>query len=167
AGSDAMAAKTTAVLNDAKTHYLLNGTKIYITNAQFSDTFIVYAKVDGEKFTAFVVEKDFLGLSLGPEEKKMGIKGSSTRSVTFEDCEVPVDSGIWEIGKGQIVAFTLLNLGRFNLGSACTGGAKYAFKKSNGHVRQRKQFQQVLADFGATKEKIAKMAARLYAAESI
>ncbi|HLR55119.1 MAG TPA: acyl-CoA dehydrogenase family protein [Pseudogracilibacillus sp.] len=167
AGSDAMAAKTTAVLNDAKTHYLLNGTKIYITNAQFSDTFIVYAKVDGEKFTAFVVEKDFPGLSLGPEEKKMGIKGSSTRSVIFEDCEVPVDNVIGEIGKGHIVAFTVLNLGRFNLGSACTGGAKYAFKQTIGHVRQRKQFQQVLADFGATKEKIAKMAARLYAAESI
>src|SRR5699024_6450184 len=111
AGSDAMAAKTTAVLNDAKTHYLLNSTKNYITNAQFSDTFIVYAKVDGEKFTAFVVEKDFPGLSLGPEEKKMGIKGSSTRSVIFEDCEVPVDNVIGEIGKGHIVAFTVLNLG--------------------------------------------------------
>ncbi|MBP2258671.1 acyl-CoA dehydrogenase family protein [Virgibacillus alimentarius] len=167
AGSDAMAARTTAVLNGAKTHYLLNGTKIYITNAQFSDTFIVYAKVDGEHFTAFVVEKDFPGLSLGPEEKKMGIRGSSTRSVIFEDCEVPVDNVIGEIGKGHIVAFTVLNLGRFNLGSACTGGAKYAFKQTIRHVRERKQFHQTLADFGATKEKIAKMAARLYAAESI
>jgi len=167
AGSDAMAARTTAVLNGAKTHYLLNGTKIYITNAQFSDTFIVYAKVDGEHFTAFVVEKDFPGLSLGPEEKKMGIRGSSTRSVIFEDCEVPVDKVIGEIGKGHIVAFTVLNLGRFNLGSACTGGAKYAFKQTIRHVRERKQFHQTLADFGATKEKIAKMAARLYAAESI
>lgn len=167
AGSDAMAAKTTAVLNEAKTHYLLNGTKIYITNAEFSDTFIVYAKVDGEHFTAFVVEKDFPGLSLGPEEKKMGIKGSSTRSVIFENCEVPIENVIGEIGKGHIVAFTVLNLGRFNLGSACTGGAKYAFKQTIDHVRERKQFNQALADFGATKEKIAKMAARLYASESI
>lgn len=167
AGSDAMAAKMTAVLNDTKTHYLLNGTKIYITNAQFSDTFIVYAKVDGEHFTAFVLEKDFPGLSLGPEEKKMGIKGSSTRTVIFEDCEVPVDNVIGEIGKGHIVAFTVLNLGRFNLGSACTGGAKHVFKQTIGHVQKRKQFHQVLADFGATKEKIAKMAARLYASESI
>src|SRR5699024_8346787 len=167
AGSDAMAAKTTAVLNDEKTHYLLNGTKIYITNAEFSDTFIVYAKVDGDQFTAFIVEKDFPGLSLGSEEKKMGIKGSSTRSVIFEDCEVPINNVIGEIGKGHIVAFTVLNLGRFNLGSACTGGAKYAFKQTIRHVRERKQFHQTLADFGATKEKIAKMAARLYAAESI
>lgn len=167
AGSDAMGVKTTAVLNEAKTHYLLNGTKIYITNAQFSDTFIVYAKVDSEKFTAFIVEKDFPGLSLGPEEKKMGIKGSSTRSVIFEDCEVPVENVIGEIGKGHIIAFTVLNLGRFNLGFACTGGAKYAFKQTIGHVKERRQFKQSIADFGATKEKVSKMAARLYAAESI
>lgn len=167
AGSDAMAAKTTAVLNEPKTHYLLNGTKIYITNAEFSDTFIVYAKVDGEHFTAFIVEKDFPGLSLGPEEKKMGIKGSSTRSVILDNCKVPVENVIGKVGRGHIIAFTVLNLGRFNLGSACTGGAKYAFKQTVNHVLERKQFRQSLADFGATKEKIAKMAARIYASESI
>src|SRR5699024_5181580 len=150
AGSDAMAAKMTAVLQDTKTHYLLNGTKIYITNARCSDTFIVYAKVDGEHVTAFLFEKDFPGFPIGRKEKKMGIKGSSTRTVIFEDCEVPVDNVIGEIGKGHIVAFTVLNLGRFTLGSACTGGAKHVFKQTIGHVQKRKQFHQVLADFGAT-----------------
>src|SRR5699024_5334696 len=105
AGSDAMAAKTTAVLNDTKTHYLLNGTKIYITNVQFSDTFILSAKVDGEYHTALVLENEFPGLSLRTEEKKMGIKGTSTRTVIFDDCEVPIDNIIAEIGKGHIVTF--------------------------------------------------------------
>ncbi|SEP60504.1 Acyl-CoA dehydrogenase [Virgibacillus subterraneus] len=167
AGSDAMSGKTTAVLNEAKTHYLLNGTKIYITNSSFSDTFIVYAKVDGEKFTTFIVEKDFPGLKLGPEEKKMGIKGSSTRSVILEDCEVPVANLLGEIGRGHIIAFTVLNLGRFNLGSACVGASKYALKETVSHIKERKQFKQALADFGASKEKIAKMAARIYASESM
>ncbi|WP_158735688.1 acyl-CoA dehydrogenase family protein [Alteribacillus sp. YIM 98480] len=167
AGSDAMSSKTNAVLNEEKTHYHLNGTKIYITNASFSDTFIVYAKVDGKHFSAFIVEKDFPGLSLGPEEKKMGIKGSSTRSVILEDCEVPADNLLGEIGKGHVIAFTVLNLGRFNLGGACTGAAKQALKLTLDHVQERKQFRTKLADFGATKEKIAKIAARIYAAESL
>ncbi|WP_164670499.1 acyl-CoA dehydrogenase family protein [Virgibacillus doumboii] len=167
AGSDAMSGKTTAVLNNEKTHYLLNGTKIYITNATFSDTFIVYAKVDGEHYTAFIVEKNFPGLKLGPEEKKMGIKGSSTRSVILEDCEVPVENLLGEIGRGHIIAFTVLNLGRFNLGSACVGAAKYALKETVNHIKERKQFGQALADFGASKEKAAKMAARIYASESM
>src|SRR5699024_5762060 len=141
--------------------------KVCITNAEFSDTFIVYEKVDGDRFTAGIVEKDFQGLSHGWEEKKRGIKGSYTRAVIFEDCEVHINNVIGGIGKGHIVAFTDLNLGRFNLGSACTGGAKYAFKQTVEHVRERKQFNQAIADFGATKEKIAIMAARLYAAESI
>jgi alkylation response protein AidB-like acyl-CoA dehydrogenase len=166
-GSDALAAKTTAQLNEAGTHYVLNGTKLYITNAVFSDTFIVYAKVDGTKFTAFIVEKDFPGLSLGPEEKKMGIKGSSTRSVILEDCLVPVENLLGETGKGHVIALNVLNLGRFNLGSACMGGAKYAFGTAVNYVQERQQFGRRIADFGATKEKVAKMAARIYAAESL
>ncbi|WP_280770470.1 acyl-CoA dehydrogenase family protein [Salipaludibacillus daqingensis] len=167
AGSDALSAKTKAELSSDGHHYLLNGTKIYITNAQFSDTFIVYAKVDGEKFTAFIVEKDFPGLSLGPEEKKMGIKGSSTRSVIFEDCLVPVENVLGEIGRGHIIALNVLNLGRFNLGSACVGAAKYGLELAIAYTNERKQFKKTIAEFGATKEKIAQMASRIYAAESL
>lgn len=167
AGSDALAAETTAVLNSEKTHYMLNGTKIYITNAVFSDTFIVYAKVDATKFTAFIVEKDFPGLSLGPEEKKMGIKGSSTRSVIFEDCLVPVENVLGEIGRGHVIALGVLNLGRFNLGSACMGAAKHGLKKTVQYTQERRQFKQAISDFPASKEKVAKMAARIYAAESL
>ncbi|MEQ6389170.1 acyl-CoA dehydrogenase family protein [Bacillaceae bacterium S4-13-58] len=167
AGSDAMSGKTTATLNETGTHYLLNGTKIYITNAIFSDTFIVYAKVDGQHFTAFIVEKDFPGLNLGPEENKMGIKGSSTRSVIFEDCQVPVENVLGDIGKGHLIAFTVLNLGRFNLGFACTGGAKRTLTMTIDHTLQRKQFNQPIANFRASKEKIAKMAARIFASESL
>ncbi|MDN4523082.1 acyl-CoA dehydrogenase family protein [Fictibacillus fluitans] len=167
AGSDALAAQTTAVLNEEGTQYILNGTKIYITNAVFSDTFIVYAKVDGEKFTAFIVEKDFPGLSLGPEENKMGIKGSSTRSVIFEDCLVPAENLLGEVGKGHVIALNVLNLGRFNLGSACMGASKHGLKKAIQFIQERKQFKQRIADFAATKEKIARLAVRLYAAESL
>ncbi|WP_315906127.1 acyl-CoA dehydrogenase family protein [Priestia koreensis] len=167
AGSDALAAKTTAVLNEEGTHYVLNGTKIYITNAVFSDTFIVYGKVDGKHFTAFIVEKNFPGLSLGPEEKKMGIKGSSTRSVILEDCLVPVENVLGEIGKGHHIALNVLNLGRFNLGSACMGASKYALETALKFTTERQQFGQSIADFAATKEKVAKMATRIYAAESL
>ncbi|WP_181347155.1 acyl-CoA dehydrogenase family protein [Thalassobacillus sp. CUG 92003] len=167
AGSDAMSGQTTAVLNDQGTHYLLNGTKIYITNAQFSDTFIVYAKVDGEQFTAFIVEKDFPGLSLGPEEHKMGIKGSSTRAVILDNCEVPKTNVLGDIGRGHVIAFTVLNLGRFNLGSACMGAAKHALKLTIAHIDERKQFKQRISEFGASKEKVAKMAACIYASESV
>ncbi|WP_100372376.1 acyl-CoA dehydrogenase family protein [Bacillus sp. FJAT-45037] len=166
-GSDALAAKTTAILNEAKTHYLLNGTKLYITNAVFSDTFIVYAKVDGTQFTAFIVEKDFKGLSLGPEEQKMGIKGSSTRSVILEDCEVPVANVLGEVGKGHVIAFNVLNLGRFNLGSACMGASKEALRLAIQHTNERKQFKKRISEFGITKEKVALMAARIFAAESL
>lgn len=166
-GSDALAAKTTAKLNEEGTHYVLNGTKLYITNAVFSDTFIVYAKINGEQFTAFIVEKDFPGLSLGPEEQKMGIKGSSTRSVIFEDCLVPKENLLGEIGKGHVIALNVLNLGRFNLGSACMGASKYAFNLAVKFTKERHQFNRAIADFSATKEKMAKMAARIYAAEAI
>ncbi|WP_319005471.1 acyl-CoA dehydrogenase family protein [Metabacillus litoralis] len=167
AGSDALAAQTTAKLNVEGTHYVLNGTKIYITNAAFSDTFIVYAKINGVKFTAFIVEKHFPGFSLGPEEKKMGIKGSSTRSVILDDCLVPKENLLGEVGKGHVIALNVLNLGRFNLGSACVGGAKYALELAIGYTKQRYQFGKPISEFNATKEKIALMAARIFASESI
>ncbi|MCD7032698.1 acyl-CoA dehydrogenase family protein [Metabacillus sp. GX 13764] len=166
-GSDALAAQTTAVLNEAGTHYVLNGTKLYITNAAFSDTFIIYAKVNGEHFTAFIAEKDFPGLSLGPEEQKMGIKGSSTRSVILEDCLIPKENLLGDIGKGHVIALNVLNLGRFNLGSACMGASKYAFRLAVGFTKERRQFNRAIADFAATKEKTAKMAARIFASESM
>ncbi|WLR47891.1 acyl-CoA dehydrogenase family protein [Halobacillus litoralis] len=167
AGSDALSARTTAVLNNTGTHYLLNGSKIYITNAAFSDTFIVYAKVDGELFTAFIVEKDFPGLSIGPEEKKMGIKGSSTCSVVMEDCKVPVENLLGDIGKGHLIALNVLNLGRFNLGFATMGAAKYSLQLAITHVKERKQFKRSIAEFPVTKEKLASMAARIYGTESL
>lgn len=167
AGSDALSAKTTAKLNEAGTHYLLNGTKMFITNAVFSDTFIVYAKVDGVAFTAFIVEKDHPGLSLGPEEQKMGIKGSSTRAVIFEDCEVPVENLLGEIGKGHVIALNVLNLGRYNLGSACMGAAKYGLELTLKYTSERRQFGKAIAEFTATQEKLADMALRIYASESL
>ncbi|PLT28239.1 acyl-CoA dehydrogenase [Peribacillus deserti] len=167
AGSDALSSQTTARMNKEGTHYLLNGTKLYITNAVFSDTFIIYAKVDGIHFTAFIAEKNYPGLKLGPEEHKMGIKGSSTRSVILEDCMIPVENRLGEIGKGHLIALNVLNLGRFNLGSACMGAAKHGFKKAIQYTGERKQFGQSIAEFPATKEKIAQMAARIYAAESV
>ncbi|MBS2970090.1 acyl-CoA dehydrogenase family protein [Metabacillus sp. KIGAM252] len=166
-GSDALAAKTTAVLNEAGSHYVLNGSKLYITNAAFSDTFIIYAKIDGQHFSAFIAEKNFPGLSLGPEEKKMGIKGSSTRTVLLEDCLVPKENLLGEPGKGHVIALNVLNLGRFNLGSACMGASKHALKLAIEFTKGRFQFGRSIADFPATKEKLALMASRIYAAESI
>lgn len=167
AGSDALDVKTTANLNDANTHYVLNGTKQFITNADFADTFIVYAIIDGDKFTTFIVEKDFPGLSLGPEEKKMGIKGSSTRQVYLEDCLVPIENVLGQIGRGHTIAFGVLNLGRFNLGGSAMGGAKSALEMTVDYVTERRQFGKTLASFRATQEKVANMATRIYAAESI
>lgn len=167
AGSDALSARTTAVLNEAGTHYLLNGSKMFITNAAFSDTFIVYAKVDGTAFTAFIVEKDYPGLSLGAEEEKMGIKGSSTRTVNFDNCEVPVENLLGTVGKGHVIALNVLNLGRFNLGSACMGAAKYGLHLAAAYTKERKQFGRAIAEFPATQEKLALMAVRIYESESL
>ncbi|MFC7061926.1 acyl-CoA dehydrogenase family protein [Halobacillus seohaensis] len=167
AGSDALSSKTKATLNKEGTHYILNGTKLYITNASFSDTFIVYAKVDGQHFSAFIVERNFRGLSIGPEENKMGIKGSSTCSVILEDCEVPKENLLGEVGKGHLIALNVLNLGRFNLGFATTGAAKYCLQLALEHITERKQFGHTIAEFNATKQKIAHMSARLYATESL
>ncbi|WP_372867946.1 acyl-CoA dehydrogenase family protein [Planomicrobium okeanokoites] len=167
AGSDALSARTTAVLNEAGTHYLLNGSKMFITNAAFSDTFIVYAKVDGTAFTAFIVEKDFPGLSLGAEEAKMGIKGSSTRTVSFDNCEVPVENLLGAVGKGHVIALNVLNLGRFNLGSACMGAAKYGLHLAAAYTKERKQFGKAISEFPATQEKLALMAVRIFESESL
>ncbi|MCD5323214.1 MULTISPECIES: acyl-CoA dehydrogenase family protein [Pontibacillus] len=167
AGSDALSARTTAVLNEEGTHYILNGTKIYITNAAFADTFIVYAKVDGEHFSAFIVERGFSGVSIGPEEQKMGIKGSSTCSVIFEDCQVPVKNLLGDVGRGHVIALNVLNLGRFNLGFATTGASRAVLDATLAQVTERKQFKRRIADFPATQEKLATMASELYAAESV
>jgi len=167
AGSDALGAKTVARLNEAGTHYVINGTKQFITNAGFSDTFIVYAKVDGVQFTAFIVEKGFPGLSLGPEEHKMGLHGSSTRPVIFEDCLVPVENVLGEIGKGHQIAFNVLNIGRFNLCAAALGGTKDALTSGIQYAKSRVQFGQPLTAMTHTQEKIARMAGRVYATESL
>lgn len=167
AGSDALAAKTKAVLNEDGTKYILNGEKIFITNAGFADVFVTYAKIDGEHFTAFIVDADSPGLSTGAEEKKMGIKGSSTRSVIFEDCEVPVENVLGEIGKGHLVAFNILNIGRYKLAAAAVGAAKQTLGATVKYAKERKQFNQSIAEFGAIKHKIAEMASRIYAAESV
>ncbi|PSL43614.1 alkylation response protein AidB-like acyl-CoA dehydrogenase [Salsuginibacillus halophilus] len=167
AGSDALAAKTTAVLNGEESHYILNGAKIYITNAAFSDTFIVYAKVDQSQFTAFIVEKDTPGLVIGPEEKKMGIKGSSTCEVRFENAEVPVENVLGEVGRGHTIAFTVLNLGRYNLGAACTGAAEHALNITLTQVNERKQFRRKLSQFAATKDRLLGMGVRLFTSEAV
>ncbi|WP_040285740.1 acyl-CoA dehydrogenase family protein [Sporosarcina koreensis] len=166
-GSDALGAKTTAKLNDAGTHYILNGEKQWITNAGFADVFVVYAKVDGEKFSAFIVEREFPGVSVGAEEKKMGIKSSSTRTLILSDAEVPVENLLGEIGRGHIIAFNILNIGRYKLGVGTVGGAKRALELAISYANERKQFNTPISSFNLTKEKIATMAARLYATESL
>ncbi|UCF18913.1 MAG: acyl-CoA dehydrogenase family protein [Gemmatimonadota bacterium] len=167
AGTDALAARTTAVLNAGKTHYLLNGTKQYITNAGLADVFIVFAKVDGENFTAFIVDRDSPGLSIGPEEKKMGIKGSSTCAVILEDAQIPVANVLGEIGRGHVVAFNILNVGRFKLGAGTVGGCKVALEHAVPYVKQRQQFGRPLSDFGLIRAKIADIAARTFVSESM
>ncbi|SIS73162.1 acyl-CoA dehydrogenase family protein [Alicyclobacillus vulcanalis] len=167
AGSDALAAKTVARRSEDGTHYLISGTKQFITNAGFADTFIVYAKVDGEHFTAFLVERTFPGISLGPEEQKMGIHGSSTRQVIFEDCPVPAENVIGEVGRGHAVALGVLNLGRFNLGAGNVGGAKRELQAAARYAAERRQFGRAIAEFPATQAKLASIAARIYAAESL
>ena len=146
-GSDALGAKTTAKLNDAGTHYVLNGEKQWITNSAFADVFVVYAKIDGDKFTAFIVERDYPGVSTGPEEKKMGIKSSSTRTLILEDAEVPVENVLGEIGRGHVIAFNILNVGRYKLAIGGVGGAKRAIELSVKYAKDRKQFKTPIASF--------------------
>ncbi|WP_153465298.1 MULTISPECIES: acyl-CoA dehydrogenase family protein [Sediminibacillus] len=165
-GSDALGAKTTAKLNEAGTHYLLNGEKQWITNSAFADIFIVYAKVDGEKFTAFIVEREFPGVSTGAEEKKMGIKSSSTRTVILEDAEVPVENVLGEIGRGHVIAFNILNVGRYKLAIGGVGGSKIGIELSAKYANERKQFNTPISRFSLIQEKLATMAAKTYANES-
>jgi len=165
-GSDALGAKTTAKLNEAGTHYILNGKKQWITNAGFADVFVVYAKVDGEKFTAFIVERTFPGVSTGAEEKKMGIKSSSTRTLILEDVPVPVENVLGEVGRGHVIAFNILNIGRYKLGVGAVGGSKSAFELTVKYAKERKQFNRTIASFNLTKEKLATLASEIYAAES-
>lgn len=166
-GSDALGAKTTAVLNDAGTHYVLNGTKQFITNAGFADIFIVYAKVDGEKFSAFIVEKEFTGVSTGAEEKKMGIKGSSTRPLILDNVEVPVENLLGEVGQGHKIAFNILNIGRYKLGVGAIGASKWALELAVKYAKERKQFNTPIAGFPLIQNKIADMAIRTYVNETL
>lgn len=165
-GSDALGAKTTAKLNDAGTHYILNGEKQWITNSAFADVFVVYAKIDGEHFTAFIVERDFPGVSTGAEEKKMGIKSSSTRTLILEDAEVPVENLLGEKGRGHIIAFNILNVGRYKLAVGGVGSSKRAFELAATYVNERKQFNTPISSFTLTQEKLATMASEIYANES-
>ena len=166
-GSDALAAKSKAVLTDDGKSYILNGTKQFITNAGFADIFTVFAKVDGDKFSAFLVEKGTPGFSIGPEEKKMGIKGSSTCALIFEDCKIPAENLLGEIGKGHKIAFNILNVGRFKLGATALGYAKYCLNESVKYANERVQFKVPISNFGMIKRKIADMAAYIYSTESM
>lgn len=167
AGSDALNAKTTATLSPDGKYYILNGQKQFISNAGFADLFVTYAKVDGEKFTSFIVERNFEGVSLDEEENKMGMKGSSTRSVIFTDAKVPVENVLGEVGKGHIVAFNTLNIGRFKLGGGCVGSSKGALQDAVTYAKQRVQFGKPIAEFGLIKHKIAEMAIRTFTTESM
>lgn len=165
-GSDALAAKTRADLSEDGTHYVLNGQKMWISNAGFADIFIVFAQVDGDKFTGFIVEKGLDGLTLGAEELKLGIKSSSTRQVFLENVKVPKENVLGEIGKGHLIAFNVLNIGRFKLCALSLGGAKASATTGIQYANERKQFKQPIANFGAIKYKIAQQAIRLFASES-
>ena len=165
-GSDALAARTTAVLSEDGKHYVINGQKIWITNAGFADVFTVFAKIDGDKFSAFIVDRDAPGLSFGEEEHKMGIKGSSTRQLFFENCKVPVENLLGEIGRGHVIAFNILNIGRLKLCAAALGGAKRAMHNSVEYAITREQFKTPIASFGAIQHKIAEMAIRIFTTES-
>ncbi len=166
-GSDALNCRARAELSKDGKHYILNGEKMWITNAGFADLFTVFAKVDGEKFTAFLVEKSFPGFSIGAEEHKMGIRGSSTCAIILNDCKVPAENMLGEIGKGHVIAFNILNVGRFKLGAMCVGGARLSLENAIGYAKQRKAFGKVIADFGLVREKLANMAVGVYTGEAL
>ncbi len=169
AGSDALGGKTKATLSDDGKYYILEGTKMWITNAGFANIFTVFAKVDGEKekFSAFIVERDWEGVSTGAEEKKMGIKSSSTRMLILDKVKVPVENLLGEIGQGAKIAFNILNTGRFKLGAGAVGGAKSALAIAAKYAQERKQFGLPIAKFGMMQEKLAEIALRIYAVESV
>jgi len=166
-GSDAMNIKTKAVLSPDGKHYVLNGTKMWVTNGGIADVYVVFAKVEGEKFTAFIVERGFPGVSAGAEEHKMGIRGSSTTPLNLENVPVPVENVLGEIGKGHLIAFNILNVGRLKLGAGCVGGCKYIISDALKWAKEREAFGRRIADFGLIKEKLGEMAARTFAAESV
>lgn len=165
-GSDALGAKTTAKLSADGKYYILNGQKCWITNGGFADVYTVFAKIDGDKFSAFIVERGFEGFTQGPEEHKMGIKGSSTVQLYFQDCKVPVENLLGEVGKGHIIAFNILNIGRLKLCAAAVGGSKRALTTSVEYANTREQFKTPIAKFGAIEHKLAEMAIRIWTAET-
>jgi alkylation response protein AidB-like acyl-CoA dehydrogenase len=167
AGSDAQNSLTRAELNKEGTHYILNGQKMWITNGGFADVYIVFAKIDGDKFTAFIVERTFPGFKAGNEEHKMGIHGSSTTPIFLENCRVPKENLLHEIGRGHIVAFNILNAGRFTLGASAVGGSKHVLMTSAKYCKERKAFGKQIGDFGLMKEKLAEMAVQIFAVESM
>jgi alkylation response protein AidB-like acyl-CoA dehydrogenase len=166
-GSDAMSIRTRAALSEDGKHYILNGAKQWISNAGFADVMVVFAKVDDTKHTAFIVESAWPGVSTGAEERKMGIKGSSTRSVYFDNVQVPVENVLGEIGKGYKIAFNILNIGRLKLGAGAAGGAKSALDQAAKYANERKAFGRPIHSFGMIKKKLAYMAADVYAAEAL
>jgi len=166
AGSDALAIRTRADLSPDGKHYILNGQKMWITNGGGADLYTVFAKIDGEKFTAFLVERKYPGVQPGAEEKKLGIKGSSTTAVYLDNVKVPVENVLGEIGRGHIIAFNILNLGRLKLGPFAIGGAKEVLRVSLKYAKERKAFGKSIAEFGMIQHKLAEMAIRIYAAES-
>jgi alkylation response protein AidB-like acyl-CoA dehydrogenase len=165
-GSDALSAKTKAVLSEDKKHYILNGSKMFITNGGFADVFIVFAKIDGEKFSAFIVERGFEGVSTGEEEKKLGIKGSSTTILNLDNVKVPVENLLGEPGMGVKIALNILNIGRFKLGAGAIGGSKDTLSKAIQYTSERQQFGKSINQFGMIKEKLARMATKIFVAES-
>src|SRR5579862_3790096 len=166
-GSDAMAIRTRADLSPDGTHYVLNGQKMWITNGGIADLYTVFAKVGGEKFTAFLVERTWPGVSPGAEEKKMGLKGSSTTAVYFDNVQVPVENVLGEIGRGHIIAFNILNVGRLKLGPFAVGGSKNVLALSLKYAKERKAFGTTISQFGMIQHKLAEMAIRIFALESM
>lgn len=167
AGTDALSIKTTARLSKDRRYYILNGEKQFITNSSFADFFILYAKIDGDKFTAFIVDRDTEGITIGPEEQKMGLKGSSTTSIVLNDVHVPVENVLGEIGKGHSIAFNILNIGRHKISATCLGTGKRALELATQHATERIQFERSLSEFNLIKEKIALMAVKIFAMESM
>ena len=166
-GSDALNCRTRAVLSPDGKHYVLNGEKMWITNSGFADLFTVFAKIDGEKFSAFIIERNTPGFSVGPEEHKLGIRGSSTCPLILADCTVPVENLLGEAGKGHHIAFNILNIGRFKLGAACVGGARNSLQDGIQYAKERKAFGKSIAEFGLIQEKLAECAVGVYAGESL
>jgi alkylation response protein AidB-like acyl-CoA dehydrogenase len=166
-GSDALNCRTRAVLSPDGKHYVLNGEKMWITNSGFADLFTVFAKIDGEKFSAFLIERSTPGFSVGPEEHKLGIRGSSTCPLILADCQVPVENLLGEAGKGHHIAFNILNIGRFKLGAACVGGARNSLQSGIQYAKERKAFGKSISEFGLIQEKLAECAVGIYAGESL